>query len=266
MTSPFSTPQSASRAVLIEALGVLGAYHSQLVVIGGWVPDLQLPGKGHLGSIDVDLAVDTRSLPQGPYATILKRLTEAGYRQGHLSNVFLRDVPGIRAPVAVKLDLVAGQYAGASQPQSIQRVQEMVVGTLRGVDLALDLWDEIKIEGERPDGLADTVRARAATLEGLICMKAFALAERDNPKDAYDVYFCLKNGDLDGIADRLKMLASLPLVGEAIRHLNDKFLTIAHRGPTAAAEMANESGEDFEQARRASFELTRYLVERVGVR
>ena len=47
----------ASHAVLIDAITVLGRYADQLVVVGGWVPELTFPHQGHLGSLDVDHAV-----------------------------------------------------------------------------------------------------------------------------------------------------------------------------------------------------------------
>ena len=49
------SPTSASRAVLVEVLQVLGAFRDDIVLVGGWVPDLLYPNLGHGGSLDVDL-------------------------------------------------------------------------------------------------------------------------------------------------------------------------------------------------------------------
>ncbi|HQU42062.1 MAG TPA: nucleotidyl transferase AbiEii/AbiGii toxin family protein [Pirellulales bacterium] len=264
MNNPFTNPVAASRAVLIEALGVLGAFRSSLVLIGGWVPELRLPGKGHPGSIDVDLAVDTRTLPPGPYATLCHCLTTAGYQRGSAPNVFLREIEGTSTRIPVKLDLVGGQYAGSREAQFSQRAQELHIAALRGIDIALDSCDEIRIDGERPDRVLDSVVARTATLESFVCMKAFALAERQKKKDAYDIYFCLRHGDLDAMSAALSSMKENGLVREAINHLADKFRTIDYAGPVDAAQVAEENGEDFEQARRAAFELMRLLLERVG--
>lgn len=54
---------AACKSVLIEALTVLGKHRKHLIVVGGWVPPLLLPGAAHIGSIDVDLAIDSRRLP-----------------------------------------------------------------------------------------------------------------------------------------------------------------------------------------------------------
>ncbi len=37
---PSRDPTSASRAVLLDVMNVLGAFRDKIVVVGGWVPDL----------------------------------------------------------------------------------------------------------------------------------------------------------------------------------------------------------------------------------
>ncbi len=39
----------ASYCVLIDVLTVLGAYVDQMVIVGGWVPELAYPKSGHIG-------------------------------------------------------------------------------------------------------------------------------------------------------------------------------------------------------------------------
>lgn len=263
MIKPFDDAVAASRAVLIEAMGVLGRLHSHLVIIGGWVPELQIPGKGHPGSLDVDLAVDTRSLPPGPYSTIRRCLVDAGYQQGNMPSVFLRQIPGTSGPFQVKLDLVCAELATAMEPETGLRVQDLMIHPLRGIGIALDSCDEVRIDGERPDGASDAVVARIATLEAFVCMKAFAMAERRKPKDAYDVYFCLRHRNLDQLSTAINLISSQSIVREAIDVLADKFRTINHAGPIDAATVAQEHGDDYEQSRRGAFELMQLLLERI---
>ena len=49
--------QEAARSVLIEVVNILGAFKKDIVIVGGWVPDLTYPNKKHVGSLDVDLAI-----------------------------------------------------------------------------------------------------------------------------------------------------------------------------------------------------------------
>jgi hypothetical protein len=64
---------------------VLAQFADCMVVVGGWIPDLLLPDadEPHVGSIDVDLALDARKLREGRYAELLKLLLTTGrYKPG----------------------------------------------------------------------------------------------------------------------------------------------------------------------------------------
>ena len=54
----------AARRVLLELTRVLGEYDEEIAVVGGWVPPLLMPGAGHIGSTDVDLALDHEALQE----------------------------------------------------------------------------------------------------------------------------------------------------------------------------------------------------------
>lgn len=90
------------------------------------------------------------------------------------------------------------------------------------------------------------------------------MAERRKEKDAYDIYFCLRHGDVDRFSAAIAAMTTNRLVREAIGILDDKFRTIDHVGPVDAATVAHENGDEFEQSRRAAFELMRLLLERIA--
>lgn len=71
--------KDAARAVLIEVVNILGAFKDDIVLVGGWIPDLTYPGKNHIGSLDVDLAIGSGAVSQDAYSSIHRRLTEAEY-------------------------------------------------------------------------------------------------------------------------------------------------------------------------------------------
>lgn len=60
----------AARAVLLEVLNALGAMGDDLVIVGGWVPDLLYPSSNHMGSLDVDLAVSPKAIGGNAYSSI----------------------------------------------------------------------------------------------------------------------------------------------------------------------------------------------------
>ena len=170
-----------------------------------------------MGSLDVDLAVDVRGISQQQYDTILNRLLKAGYTRQQAC--FVRQVKGAREPV--KLDFITGEYVDDDAGGAPARLQEIRVGKLRGTDLAFEAFDEISVSGEMPDGGKNTVRLRVVRIEAFIIMKAIAMAQRTKPKDAYDIYFCLKHC-LGGVAQLAKSYHGLlknELVQEGLRVL-----------------------------------------------
>ena len=98
------SPTAASHAVPIEVLNVLGAFRDGIVLVGGWVPDLLYPNGGHMGSLDVDLAVSRRALGANAYQTILRRMIAAGYSHHPSPTRFSKQVAGVEEPVKVDLN------------------------------------------------------------------------------------------------------------------------------------------------------------------
>jgi len=66
---------AAARAVMLELVRLLGEYRDEIVIVGGWVPELLLPlaRPGHIGSTDVDLALDHRRITEAGYQTIREK-------------------------------------------------------------------------------------------------------------------------------------------------------------------------------------------------
>ncbi len=73
----------SAHSVMLELFNLLGEYRDDIVVIGGWVPALLIPQDHvqHIGSMDVDLALNHKTLRDPGYKTIRKLLLERGYRQ-----------------------------------------------------------------------------------------------------------------------------------------------------------------------------------------
>ncbi len=90
-----SRQTEAARRVLVDLGQVLAAFHDCFVVVGGWVPDLLISEvkETHVGSIDVDLALDAEKLNDGRYAELLKLLLDTRrYRLGVKPFQLLTDV------------------------------------------------------------------------------------------------------------------------------------------------------------------------------
>lgn len=255
-------PQEAARSVLIEVVNILGAFKKDIVIVGGWVPDLMYPNKKNVGSLDVDLAVRPGAIGDDAYSSILARLKENDYSHKTNPTRFHRNVPGVADPI--KVDLITGEYVTAQKTKTIQ-IDELSINCLRGVDLAFDASDEILIEGTMPDGSHNSVLAQIVRPEAFILIKAFAMADRKKEKDAYDIAFILRHFDpsLTDLASRMDVMIKSGLGAEAFQILVAKFATLQSVGPTWAAQVAEEIGLDREQAQQAAFQDMQELTGKI---
>lgn len=243
----------AARAVLLEVLNALGAMRDELVIVGGWVPDLLYPKSNHMGSLDVDLAVSPNAIGGNAYSSIRERLTKIGYTMHESPTRFFKHLPGLANPI--KIDLITGLYVSQQKQDSIL-VDEIRINALRGIDLAFEASEVITIEGRMPDGSVNQVTARLVAPEAYILIKAIALEERTKNKDAYDIAFVL-NHYQPSLADLARKVHGISRTGigkEALKLLRAKFHAFDSVGPVWAGRAATTAGEDTVQFQRAAFE------------
>jgi hypothetical protein len=171
---------AAARSVMIELVHLLGEYRESMVLIGGWVPELLLPNrdKPHIGSIDVDLALDHRTIQADGYRTIQELLLGRGYLQGKQPFISLRRVKAGDRAITVQVDLLAGEYEGTGKSRRHQRVQDIHARKVHGCDLAFIDPIEITVEGQLPGGGKDVVKIQVASLVTFLVMKGMALDDR----------------------------------------------------------------------------------------
>ena len=252
----------AARSVLLEVMNVLGEYRDEIVIVGGWVPDLIYPDKRHGGSLDVDLAIGPGAVGANEYSTILARLTESDYTHTTNPTRFYRNVPDVEMPV--KVDMISGEYITGEKTANVQ-VNELGMSSLRGIDLAFEHSEDIKLEGTMPDGSHNIVRARIVRPEAFVLIKAFAMSGRNKQKDAYDVAFILHQytPSLAAMAEYLVPVIAGGLGAEAFEILTEKFARLDSVGPTGAAQVAEANGEDYDQSQQAAFQDAQELFAQV---
>lgn len=124
----------AARSVVLELARLLGEYRDDTVVVGGWVPALLIPQKAspHVGSLDVDLALNHKTLRDAAYDTIRRLLEGRGYRQDNEQPYrFWRTVAVAGRPVEVAVDLLAwGNMRGRLGGTALRRSRMSVHGRL----------------------------------------------------------------------------------------------------------------------------------------
>jgi hypothetical protein len=258
----------ACRSVLIEVLTILAKDLDKLAVVGAWVPELAFPNKGHIGSLDVDLALDARKLEPMAYESIRKKLTDAGYQQSlEMSNRFFRNIPG--RSFQVKVDLITGEFPELVADGTHHRIQELTVWKARGVDLAFLFQQDVAVDGILPNGGHNKVTAKMPIIAAYLCIKAITLSERMKGKDAYDICFCIENyqGGYKQLANEFQGKTDNSLIAEGIAILREKFKRYDSIGPLWAAQTAEEAtvgtGFDLEMEQRRAYEIVNALLREI---
>jgi hypothetical protein len=260
----------AAHAVLLELVHVLGEYREGIALVGGWVPGLLLPQDAdqHIGSMDVDIALDHQLLEEAGYETICAKLESRGYRRSDDQPfIFFRDVPAEDKTITVEVDLLAGEYEGTARRHRTQRVQDAKARKARGCDLVFPMAEEIRISGKRPDGYEDAATIKIAGIVPFIIMKAMAMADRQKEKDAYDIYFVLRHypGGPDELIKRFEPHIEHGLVREGLEKLAEKFESPNHIAPNFVADFEDiEDAEEREMLKRDVFERMDYLLRSLG--
>jgi hypothetical protein len=260
----------AARSVLIELVHLLGEYKDDMVLVGGWIPEVSLPHRSgpHVGSMDVDIALNHRKIRDEGYRMIQELLRSRGYQQGEQPFIFFRSVRIGDYEVKVQVDLLAGEYEGTSRGHRHQRVQGILARKARGCDLAFELSTEVRIEGMLPGGAQDTVTVRVASIVAFLVMKGMVMEARMKEKDAWDIYYCLLNypGGIDALAEEFKTHLHHGLVREGLRKMAGKFSSAKAFGPKSVADFEGiDDPEESERIERDAYERVNALLSRLGI-
>jgi len=261
---------AAARSVLIELVHLLGEYREHTVLIGGWVPELLLSGSTspHVGSMDIDLALDHRRIEEAGYKMIRELLLGRGYVQGKQPFIYYRDVESRNKTIRVQVDFLSGEYAGTGKSHRHQKIQNLLVRKVRGCDLAFDLAQDVTVTGNLPGGGLDTVSVRVASVVPFLVMKGMALDERLKEKDAWDIYFCVLHypAGIAALAEAFRPHLEHGLVREGIEKIGKHFSSLNHIGPKFVADFEEvEDTEERARIMRDAYERVQALLERLAI-
>lgn len=257
----------AARKVMIELGELLAPFKDALVLVGGWVPELmpKEPGvEAHVGSIDVDLAVEAERLGGGRYAALIRTLLDTG-RYWPAEDPFalftIVDLGDGGAAVHVNVDFLkpVGADLGVAPSPSLVEIKPLDV---EGCEMAFDQTELPAIPEPTADSAQASVRLRVVPIAGFIVMKSHALS-RDKPKDAYDICYCLQHypGGMGELAGFWRAKRGVSAVEDAIKILGLEFDSPHANGPRQVVEFNGSSGREERevQARRAYEQVQKFL-------
>jgi hypothetical protein len=261
------------RATCLYVATKLGDLMDDLVVVGGLVPSLLIDQQGltggadpHVGTMDLDVGLAVALLDQGRYRTITERLRRAGFSQdvneeGHPT----RQRWTIEGVGRVTVDFLIPP----TQPDDI-------AGTLRNIefDFAAIIAPGLHLafrDRRRVPLSGRTIMGEDAARDVWVCgpgayvvLKALAFGSRGENKDAYDLFYVVRNygAGVKDIAECLRPLLDDPAGSEAIALLRRDFLDHNGVGPRRVAEFLTRRPDDAIQADVVGF-VSR-LLDRCG--
>jgi len=235
--------------VLIELAQVLGSQLGNFVIVGGSVPSLLFKNAKppHIGTLDIDLDLNPEALGDYDYAELVEELESHNYERGvkGLKPFQLRrtiDLNDGAQPIPVIIDLLMPKDAVVRE-HNPKLIEGLKVQRIDGGIYALKHYQEITIDGYMPDGRRNKVKVLVATPPALLVMKGYALVGRNKQKDAYDIWFCIKNYEdgIEALADACNPLLDEDEANQAFINIADKFRNEKDFGPVTVRRFLENS-------------------------
>lgn len=267
---------SASFSALLELAVTLKSYKDSIVLVGGWVPYLLIDEFGrddfkHVGSIDIDLAVDPTEIDSDAYASIVELIEGRGYenRLGRDENPIIfsytRSVP---SPIDGKEHAIGVDFLTSAAPDSGRHRHRAVQPGLPariagGCELAFSHNIDRKITGTLPGDGEAIENIKMLDIAGCIGMKGIVLGERYKEKDAYDLYSVIRYS-LDSptaVADHVRPQLADKIMNDGIDVIKHKFRNISAEGPSWTANFQSLDPEVKKREQAAAFVTVQEFLE-----
>lgn len=240
----------------------LGALMDRLCIVGGLVPSLIIDrevgpdpetGAEHSGTNDLDVGLAIALLDDQQYAEISKRLRQEGFQP----DVNKRGNPTPQrwrlGGVNVTVDFLLPPIPGAEQGSRVQPLEADFGAVITpGLQLAFDERQDIVMDGRTLTGEKARRTVPVCGPATFVVLKAYAFADRAEPKDAYDIVYVLRRwpAGITDIADRLAQHAgrNRDVVQHGLGLLLNDFAGPDSLGPRRAAAFEGDAGDDLDAA------------------
>jgi len=246
---------------------------NEVVVIGGMVPQLLIesqepvPEQAYIGTLDLDLGLSLAVQGKGGHEAIAARLRERGYGPDRNE----KGNPSLQrwkvGPSGGEQVLVDFMTPLARSPEEAGKVLTLDgdFGAVQIPGLGLAFRDNLSVtlawEGAAPgsQGQPITVCGHGA----FVVLKALAHRVRNEHKDAYDIYYVLRQlpRGMEEAEARLRPLLDDPHAQRALSLLAEDFATPDAIGSVRVAEFLRDGNDEILQAEASGF--VRTLLDRL---
>jgi predicted nucleotidyltransferase len=252
------------KATCLYVATILSDYMEDVVIVGGLVPSMLIDQNNlpegadrHVGTIDLDMGLTLAILDDKRYQAITERLRSAKFspdvnEEGNLTRQRWKIEKIGKVTIDFLIPPVSYNDAGG-QIKSIE--QDFAAVITPGLELAFKDRIIITLAG-------DTLFGEKAKRDVYVCgpgafvvLKALAFRNRGENKDAYDLYYHIRNygSGVEELADALKPLLHEKEAKEAIRILKEDFAGNDSVGAVRAARFITGGTDEAIQAEVAGF-------------
>jgi len=254
----------------------LGDLLSELVVIGGLVPSLLIPGESvpigediHVGTMDLDLGLSLAFLNGHRYEEFTARLRRSGFAPdvNEAGNpTFQRWKVELSRGLKVTVDFLIPPSFQEDVGGSIRHIEKDFAATITpGLHLAFQDTKNVSLKGT-------TILGEKASREISVCgpgafvvLKALAFGTRGENKDAYDLYYVIRyyGGGTADVCNCLEPLLHDGHTQKALQILQRDFSDPDGVGPHRTSEFLHAGPNEELQADVAGF--VRELLRKCGI-
>ena len=247
------------RATCLYVATKLGDLTDDLVVVGGLVPSLIIDQKNlaegidaHVGTMDLDVGLAVALLEQGRYRELSERLRRSGFTQdeNELGNV-TRQRWKIESAEKVTLDFLIPPTLPGDRGGTLRSIEPDFAAIIApGLHLAFEDRQRVTLAGA-------TILGEHAERDIWVCgpaaylvLKALAFSLRGENKDAYDLYYVIRNfgSEPQEVADLVRRILEDSSTEEALSVLRRDFTAHNGVGPRRIAEFQTGGPDDAIQA------------------
>ena len=261
------------RATCLYVATKLGDMMEDLLIVGGLVPSLivdQEPlGESldrHVGTMDLDVGLQLALLNEGRYRELSGRLRDAGFKMDtNDAGKPTRQRWAIANARTVTLDFLIQPSREGDKPGRLRDLEGDFAAIIApGLRCAFRDRTRVTLQGTTLFGEKATREVWVSDAGAYVVLKALAFDSRGENKDAYDLFYVVRNygGGVDDVAARLRPLLDDPEALRALEILRRDFSEPEAVGPMRVAAFVTGDKDDALQADVVGFVAR--LLDKVG--
>ncbi len=222
------------KSTCLTVASVLGDLMGDLVIVGGVVPSLIIDQEAldegvqmHVGTLDLDIGLSLAILDEQHYQEITERLRNADFEPDTNEKGNPTPQRWCRKDMKnIKVDFLISPTSEADKGGRIKHLENDFAALIApGLETAFEDVITVTIDGTTLIGEKLERDIQVCGPGAFVLLKSLAFKNRGENKDAYDLYYVIRNygRDMSEVANRFANLPDSEWKALAISTLNDDF-------------------------------------------